>query len=148
MLFILLLICTARVIDCIHQPQRRHQQILYSTSLNVKLVHEKKNRSLLFSGSRKIPTLGITVQRETQQDSFLSGMVGPPVGIFLSPLNTSDGFYFSRTPDRYFCCFYPSGIFLSHIPTHIRSSDPYVSSVSEKSVPHPYLCEISVTNAR
>ena len=94
MLFILLLICTARVIDCIHQPQRRHQQILYSTSLNVKLVHEKKNRSLLFSGSRKIPTLGITVQRETQQDSFLSGMVGPPVGIFLSPLNTSDGFYF------------------------------------------------------
>ena len=36
----------------------------------------------------------------------------------------------------------------SHIPTHTRSSDPYVSSLSEKSVPHRYPCEISVTNTR
>ena len=54
----------------------------------------------------------------------------------------------SRTPDRDFRCFYPCEIFLSHIPTHARSSDPYVSSLSEKSVAHRYPCEISVTNTR
>ena len=43
----------------------------------------------------------------------------------------------------------PEGrICFSHIPTHTRSSDPYVSSLSEKSVPHRYPCEISVTNTR
>ena len=41
-----------------------------------------------------------------------------------------------------------SKIDFSHIPTHTRSSDPYVSSLSEKSVPHRYPCEISVTNTR
>ena len=40
------------------------------------------------------------------------------------------------------------GISFSHIPMHTRSSDPYVSSLSEKSVPHRYPCEISVTNTR
>ena len=55
---------------------------------------------------------------------------------------------FSRTPDRDFRCFYPCEIFLSHIPTHTRSIDPCVSSLSEKSVPHRYPCEISVTNTR
>ena len=44
--------------------------------------------------------------------------------------------------------FYPFEIILSHIPTHTRSSDPYVSSLSEKSVRHCYPCEISVTNTR
>ena len=88
------------------------------------VVYEKKNRSLVFSGDRKIPTLGSTVQWETRQASFPTGMVGPRVGIFLSPLNTNDGFYFS------------------HILMHTRSSDLYVSSLSEKSVPHPYPCEI------
>ena len=39
-------------------------------------------------------------------------------------------------------------IFLSHIPTHTRSRDPYVSSLSEKSVQPRYPCEISVTNTR
>ena len=58
-------------------------------------VYEKKNRSLVFSGSRKIPTLGSTVQWETRQASFPTGTVGPRVGIFLSPLNTNDGFYLS-----------------------------------------------------
>ena len=53
---------------------------------------------------------------------------------------------FSRTPDRDFRCFYPCEIFLSHIPTHMRSSDPYVSSLLEKSVPHRYPRKISVTN--
>ena len=62
------------------------------------MVYEKKNRSLVFSGSRKIPTLGSTVQWETRQASFPTGMVGPRVGIFLSPLNTNDGFYLSHTP--------------------------------------------------
>ena len=62
------------------------------------VVYEKKNRSLVFSGSRKIPTLGSTVQWETRQASFPTGTVGPRVGIFLSPLNTNDGFYLSHTP--------------------------------------------------
>ena len=104
----------------------KYYTVLYRTVV----VYEKKNRSLVFSGSRKIPTLGSTVQRETRQASFPTGTVGPRVGIFLSPLNTNDGFYFS------------------HIPTHTRSSDPYVSLLSEKSVPHRYPCEISVTNTR
>ena len=34
------------------------------------------------------------------------------------------------------------------VPMHTRSSGPYVSSLSEKSVPHCYACEISVTNTR
>ena len=49
----------------------------------------------MFSGSRKIPTLGSTVQWDTQQALFPIGMVGPWVGIFLSPLDTNDGFYLS-----------------------------------------------------
>ena len=102
----------------------------YTVLCRTVVVYEKKNRSLVFSGSRKIPTLGSTVQWETRQASFPTGMVGPRVGIFLSPLNTNDGFYFS------------------HIPTHTRSSDPCVSSLSKKSVPHRYPCEISVTNTR
>ena len=60
----------------------------------------KKNRSLVFSGSRKIPTLGSTVQWETRQASYPTGTVGPRVGIFLSPLNTNDGFYLSHIPKR------------------------------------------------
>ena len=53
---------------------------------------------MVFSGSRKIPTLGSTVQWETRQASFPTGTVGPRVGIFLSPLNTNDGFYLSHIP--------------------------------------------------
>ena len=67
-------------------------------SLNVKWIYEKNNRSLLFSGSRKIQTLGSTIQWETRQASFPTGMVSPWVGIFLSPLNTNDGFYISNIP--------------------------------------------------
>ena len=65
------------------------------------MVYEKKNRSLVFSGSRKIPTLGSTVHWETRQASFPTGTVGPRVGIFLSPLNTNDGFYLSRISYAY-----------------------------------------------
>ena len=74
--------------------------IKYGTlwSLNVELVYEKKNRSLVFSGSREIPTLRPINQWETWQASFPTGTVGPRVGIFLSPLNTNDGFYLSDTP--------------------------------------------------
>ena len=46
------------------------------------VVYEKKNRSLVFSGSRKIPTLWSTIQWETRQASFPTGTVGPWVGIF------------------------------------------------------------------
>ena len=62
---------------------------------NLELLYEKKNRSLVFSGSRKIPTLGSTVQWETRQASFTTETVGPRIGIFLSPLDTKDGFYLS-----------------------------------------------------
>ena len=80
----------------------RYYTVLYRTVV----VHEKKNRSLMFSGSRKMPTLRPTVQWETRQASFPTGMVGPPcrvshrtvgplVWIFLSPLKINDGFYLS-----------------------------------------------------
>ena len=70
----------------------KYYTVLYRTVV----VYEKKNRSLVFSGSRKIPTLGSTVQWETRQASFPTRTVGPRVGIFLSPLNTNDGFYLSH----------------------------------------------------
>ena len=38
---------------------------------------------------------------------------------------------YSGTPDRDFRCFYPCEIILSHIPTHTRSSGPYVSLLSK-----------------
>ena len=98
----------------------KHHTVLYRTVV----VYEKKNRSLVFSGSRNIPTLGSTVQWETRQASFPTGTVSPQVGIFLSPLNTNDGFYFS------------------HIRTHTRSSDPYVSSLPEKSFSNTNAYEI------
>ena len=69
----------------------KYYTVLYRTVM----LYEKKNRSLVFSGSRKIPTLGSTVQWETRQALFPTGTVGPRVGIFLSPLNTNDGFYLS-----------------------------------------------------
>ena len=72
----------------------KYNAVLYRTVV----AYEKKNRSLVFSGSRKIPTLGSTIQWETRQASFPTGTVGPRVGIFLSPLNTNDGFYLSQYP--------------------------------------------------
>ena len=89
-------ICTARVIDDVNidlsDVTNKYYTVLYGTVV----VYEKKNRSLVFGGSRKIPTLGSTVQWETRQASFPTGTVGPGVGIFLSPLNTNDGFYLSH----------------------------------------------------
>ena len=64
----------------------------------LELVYEKKNQLLVFSGSRKIPTLGSIVQWETRQASLHTRMVGPRVGIFLSPLDNNDGFYLSHIP--------------------------------------------------
>ena len=54
------------------------------------MVYEKKNRPLVFSGSRKIPTLGSTVQWETRQAWFPTGTVGPRVDSIYN-----DGFYLS-----------------------------------------------------
>ena len=62
------------------------------------MVCEKKNLSLLFSGSRTIPILGSTIKWETRLAWFPTGTVGPQVGIFLSPLNTNDGFYLFHKP--------------------------------------------------
>ena len=42
----------------------KYYTVLYRTVV----VYEEKNRSLVFSGSRKIPTLGSTVQWETRQE--------------------------------------------------------------------------------
>ena len=72
----------------------KYYTVLYRTVV----VYEKKNRSLVFSGSRKISTLGSALQLETRQASFPTGTVGPRVGIFLSPLKTNDGLYLSHTP--------------------------------------------------
>ena len=52
--------------------------VLYCTVV----VYEKKNPSLVFSGERKIPTLGSTVQWEPRQASFPTGTVGPRFGFF------------------------------------------------------------------
>ena len=67
-------------------------------SLNLEFVYEKKNRSLVFSGSRKIQTLGSIVQWETRQASFPTGTVGTWIWIFLSHLDTNDGFCLSHIP--------------------------------------------------
>ena len=75
------LICQPRVIDCKHRSQWRHQQI-NTVLYRMVVVYEKKNRSLVFSGSRKIPTLGSTVQWETRQASFPTGTVGHGLGFF------------------------------------------------------------------
>ena len=87
-----------RVIDDVNidlsDVTNKYYTVLYRTVV----VYEKKNRSLVSSGSRKIPTLGSTVQWETRQASFPTGTVDPRVGIFLSPLNTNDGFYLSHIP--------------------------------------------------
>ena len=48
------------------------------------IVCKKKNRSLIISVDRKIPIIGSTFQ--------WTGTVDPRVGIFLSLLNTNDGF--------------------------------------------------------
>ena len=89
-----MLICPARVLDCnnidLSDVTNNYNTVLYRTVV----VYEKKNRSLVFSGSRKIPTLGSNVQWETRQALFPTGTVGPRVGIFLSPLNTNDGFIY------------------------------------------------------
>ena len=41
---------------------------------------------------------GPTFQWETRLAEFPTGTLGPRVGIFLSPLNTNDGFYLSHIP--------------------------------------------------
>ena len=86
------LICTVRVIDCTVNIDLSDITNRYTVPYRrLELVYEKKNRSLVLSGSRKIPNLGSTVQWETRQASFPNGTVGPWVGIFLSPLDTNDG---------------------------------------------------------
>ena len=54
-------------------------------------VCKKKNPSVVFSGEKKISTLGSIVPR------FPLERMGPRVEIFLSPLTTHDGFYLSTT---------------------------------------------------
>ena len=59
--------------------------------------------------------------------------VGLLMDVYLCAIETltvSDG-----TPYRDLRCLYPCEIILSYIPTHTRSSDPYVNSLLEKSVP-------------
>ena len=74
--------------------------------------------------------------------------------INVPPTETLHNYYlkhsliFSRTTDWDFYSFYPCEIILSHISTHTKSSDLYVSSLSKNSDPHRYPCEISVTKTR
>ena len=46
----------------------------------------------------KSQSSGPPFRGETRQASLPTGTVGPRVGIFLSPLNTNDGFYLSHIP--------------------------------------------------
>ena len=67
------------------------------------------------------------------------------------PNDVSDQVWYlnGSIPDPCFLYYFHSfEIILSHKPIHTRSSDHYVSSLSEKSVPHRYQCEKSVTNTR
>ena len=60
------------------------------------MICKKTNKSLLFSGSVKISTLGSKFKWEAWQASFPTGAVAPWVGIFLSTVDTNDGFYLSH----------------------------------------------------
>ena len=105
-----------RVIDEVNidlgDVTNKYYTVLYRTVV----VYEKKNRSLVFSSSRKISTLGSTVHWETRQASFPTGTVGPRVGIFLSPLNINDGFYLSHPRDL------PIPSTLPAYPIHVTSN--------------------------
>ena len=46
--------------------------------------------------NRKIPTLGPIVHWVARLAEFLTGMMDPRIGTFLSPLNTNNGFYLSN----------------------------------------------------
>ena len=69
----------------------------YTVQYRTVVVYEKKNRSLVFSGSRKNPNPRVHRSVVTRQASFPTptGTVGPRVGIIVSPLNINDGFYLS-----------------------------------------------------
>ena len=73
----------------------RYYTVLYRTVAKFRFGLWEEESIMVFSGSRKIQTLGSTVQWETWQASFPTGTAGPWVGIFLSPLDTNDGFYLS-----------------------------------------------------
>ena len=49
----------------------------------------------------KSQPLGPPFSGKTRQASFPTGRVGPRVWIFLSPLNTNDGFYLSGVQENY-----------------------------------------------
>ena len=105
----------------------KYHTVLYRTVV----VYEIKNRSLVFSGSRNIPTLGSTVQWETRQASFPTGTVGPRVGIFLSPLNTNDGFYLSGVQKSFlFTVTTDRHIVVRDRPTNLAFSNVTSSSVT------------------
>ena len=89
------LICTASAINCKHWAQWRHRMILQYCTVRSWYMRKRIDHWCSVV-PEKIPTLGSTVQWETQQASFPTGMVDPRVGIFLSPLNTNDGFYLSH----------------------------------------------------
>ena len=74
-------------------------------------VYEKKNRSLVFSGSRKISTLGSTVQWETRQASLPNGTVDPLVGRLYRP-------HWTPMMDSNFLAY---RIGISAIFTHVRN---------------------------
>ena len=70
---------------------------------NVELVCEKNDRPLFFSVYREITTLGSTVRWETWHALFSTGILDLRVGVFLSQLNTNNGFslsHITRTSPR------------------------------------------------
>ena len=102
-----------------------------------RLVYDKKNQSLLFNGSIKIPTLW--------KASFSTGTVGPRVGIFLSPLNTNDGFYLS-----YSGC-HVRATYIGCIGTHARGTitwhlwrDQWKTCAHNRNFPSPDLSGLTV----
>ena len=73
--------------------------------------------------TRKCQPLGPLLKWETRQASFPIGTFDHPIGIFLSPLNISDGFY------------------LAHMGTHVGLILPLTRKHKDFSIPYALVCE-------
>ena len=82
------------VVKCLAQGHNTFRTPDLSLRSDTLPLSHRATLHFLFSVDRKIPTL---FQCETQQALFSTGTVDTLVGIFLSPLNTNDGFYIPCT---------------------------------------------------
>ena len=101
----------------------RHQSLstvpgYFTGKINLGLIGvcKKRNPSVVFSGERKISTLGsIVLVGKLGEPRFPLQRMDPRVEIFLSPLTTHDGFYLSYT----------------HTHTHTHTHTQYVDQENQ-----------------